>query len=204
MRSKDYIPLLILTAIIIVAGCSPGNDAAIPLPRGYFRIQLPDSSLQTITTPWQMEMLVNSDAKVTYPDVANPSGVDSNWINIHYPTLNATVYCTYYQTLGREKLLGVLKNRAERVMLNVREGTMPQMVLFQDTSNYVSHNVFFSGYHNVIPFQFISTDSATFVFSGAAYFHGYLNPDSISPAIDIIESDLLSMLQSIKFHGNNN
>lgn len=204
MKNKFIFGVCVLWAIIAIAGCNGSHDTPVPRPRGYFRIQLPDTGVQNVHTPWDMLLPLSTHTRVSYPNDSIAKDSDSKWLNIDYPALNATVYCTYVVAPSRSALLAALDNRAERIALNVRGGKMPQVVLLQDTLQGITHQVFFSEHHNVVPFQFLSTDSATFLFSGAVYFHSDMNPDSIAPAIDIVEADLLNMLQNLKLHGNNN
>ena len=207
MKNKYPFLVCVFWAFIAIVGCTGSHDTHnthVPRPRGYFRIQLPDTAVQNVHTPWDMLLPVSTHTLISYPQDSTATDANSRWINIDYPMLNATVYCTYYATPQRHRLLEAIGNRYERIALNARGGKMPQVILLQDTLQGIAHQIFLSERNNVVPFQFLSTDSATFLFSGAAYFHGDMNPDSVAPAIDIVESDMLNMLQNLKLHGNHN
>ncbi|MDE6716050.1 MAG: hypothetical protein K2J74_06170 [Muribaculaceae bacterium] len=204
MKNKYLASVCVFWVLMAIVGCTGSHDTPVPRPRGYFRIQLPDTGVQNVLTPWSMLLPVSTHTRISYPHDSVATDARSQWLNIDYPMLNATVYCTYHTNPQRTKLLDAISNRYERIALNARSGKMPQVILLQDTILGITHQVFFSERNNVVPFQFLSTDSATFLFSGAAYFHGNMNPDSIAPAIDIVEADLLNMLQNLKLHGNSN
>lgn len=181
-----------------VCGCGHHEDP-VPRPRGYFRIEA-DTTTKEAETPWGMKLCVSREAELQIPnDTARASG--SKFVNINYPRLNATVYCTMANTVERE-IRGMLENRMERVALNVRRGERPCVVQLEDTLKGITCNVFISPTDNVVPMQFISTDSVSFIFTGAVYFHGNINADSIAPSVEIVEADVLNMLQNLEPYGN--
>ena len=141
-----------------------------------------------------LQLQVNSSAKVLEADDAStPEG--SHWINISYPRFGSTVYCTYVDVTPAS-LDRHLRNRYERIEKNVR-GTM-RNVLFADSITGISSDVFFAAEGNVVPLQFISTDSATFVFSGAVFIPPAANAVSVAPIVDNISDDVMYMLQNLK------
>ena len=141
-----------------------------------------------------LQLQVNSSAKVLEADDAStPEG--SHWINISYPRFGSTVYCTYVDVTPAS-LDRHLRNRYERIEKNVR-GTM-RNVLFADSITGISSDVFFAAEGNVVPLQFISTDSATFVFSGAVFIPTAANAASVAPIVDNISDDVMYMLQNLK------
>ena len=141
-----------------------------------------------------LQLQVNASAKVLEADDAStPEG--SHWINISYPRFGSTVYCTYVDVTPAS-LDRHLCNRYERIEKNVR-GTM-RNVLFADSITGISSDVFFAAEGNVVPLQFITTDSATFVFSGAVFIPTAANADSVAPIVDNISDDVMYMLQNLK------
>lgn len=141
-----------------------------------------------------LQLQVNASAKVLEADDAStPEG--SHWINISYPRYGSTVYCTYVDVTPAS-LDRHLRNRYERIEKNVR-GTM-RNVLFAGSITGISSDVFFAAEGNVVPLQFISTDSATFVFSGAVFIPTAANADSVAPIVDNISDDVMYMLQNLK------
>ena len=141
-----------------------------------------------------LQLQVNSSAKVLEADDAStPEG--SHWINISYPRFGSTVYCTYVDVTPAS-LDRHVRNRYERIEKNVR-GTM-RNVLFADSITGISGDVFFAAEGNVVPLQCISTDSATFVFSGAVFIPTAANADSVAPIVDNISDDVMYMLQNLK------
>ena len=134
-----------------------------------------------------LQLQVNSSAKVLEADDAStPEG--SHWINISYPRFGSTVYCTYVDVTPAS-LDRHLRNRYERIEKNVR-GTM-RNVLFADSITGISSDVFFAAEGNVVPLQFLRTDSATFVFSGAVFIPTAANADSVAPIVDNNSDDVL-------------
>lgn len=169
------------------------DNECIPRRRAFMRIE-PYTAEYSAYDSLPLQLQVNSSAKVLEADDAStPEG--SHWINISYPRFGSTVYCTYVDVTPAS-LDRHLRNRYERIEKNVR-GTM-RNVLFADSITGISSDVFFAAEGNVVPLQFISTDSATFVFSGAVFIPTAANADSVAPIVDNISDDVMYMLQNLK------
>ena len=169
------------------------DNECIPRRRAFMRIE-PYAADYSAYDSLPLQLQVNSSAKVLEADDAStPEG--SHWINISYPRFGSTVYCTYVDVTPAS-LDRHLRNRYERIEKNVR-GTM-RNVLFADSITGISSDVFFAAEGNVVPLQFISTDSATFVFSGAVFIPTAANADSVAPIVDNISDDVMYMLQNLK------
>lgn len=121
----------------------------------------------------------------------------NKWFNIAYPQYGAMVYCTIVP-VTKDNLNKEIKNRWQRIMLNANMGK-PSSVIFEDSINNISAEMFFSPETSITPVQFMATDSATFLFSGALNFQErIINADSIRPIINYISEDIGYMLQNLK------
>lgn len=128
-----------------------------PKPRGYFRIEPPVPSYQTLPVedlPYTFRL--SRWAEVELPPAGNPAG----WINLSYPQLNVKLYCSYFPvtpaTLGRAE--------EECRALVVRQAKYPERIKVQAYSHpeaSVYGSLFMLDGESASPLQFMLTDSVS-------------------------------------------
>ena len=172
---KKFIPLL--TCLIILAGC---KDNSQPKPYAYFRIDLPPYAYHQVDTlgPYLAEI---SDIAIPVHSNAHWSTPEDTWINIYYPSLDATIHLSHkhitksweLDTLTEESRTLVYKHtiRADAIRESYYEDTTRKVycVFYELTGNAAS------------PTQFYVTDSAHNFLRGAVYFNTLPNYDSVAP-----------------------
>ncbi|MDD2960484.1 MAG: hypothetical protein PHR45_00160 [Muribaculaceae bacterium] len=188
------LPVVFAIGAAIISLLIYSDNEAVPRKRGYFRIE-PYDSVYVESNLLPISIEVNKNAK-TY--LSNDSSTNKNamWLNIDYPRYGATVYCSYI-SINSSNVATHIANRIDRIIKNSRM-EMPRNVVFQDTINNTSSQVFFTTAESITPLQFITTDSISFLFTGAIYFKDKVTEDSIAPVVDNITDDVMHMLQNIK------
>ena len=190
----SFVSVLIvaLTAIAIVEYVV--DDTTMPRPRAMMRIDRIDSTYTHVDI-LPLGLLVNNSA-VAKESTDSTTGDGSRWLNISYPHYRSTVYCSFVP-VSRGNLAQHLDNRRKRISLNA-EGREMRSAVFEDSLGRYTAEVFFAGADVPTPLQFITTDSTSFIFTGALYVDGRNNPDSIAPVVDYITDDVMTMLQNLK------
>ena len=87
--------LFILSALILAAfSC---REVAVPKPKGYFRIDLPEKEYVLFNPQLAIEDLPCSFEYPTYGHLSFVSEKfsDPGWFNIEFPVYNAKIYLTY-------------------------------------------------------------------------------------------------------------
>lgn len=190
---KKFIPLL--TCLIILAGC---KDNSQPKPYAYFRIDLPPYAYHQVDTlgPYLAEI---SDIAIPVHSNAHWSTPEDTWINIYYPSLDATIHLSHkhitksweLDTLTEESRTLVYKHtiRADAIRESYYEDTTRKVycVFYELTGNAAS------------PTQFYVTDSAHNFLRGAVYFNTLPNYDSVAPCAIYIENDLVHMIETLEW-----
>lgn len=180
---------------IVFSDCSDGGKAAVPLPPAYPRVQLYDTVYTVVPEAAPVRFLVNASATVAIPDRKEGK---SRWVNISYPRYNAVMYCTFTPVTDSDREL-VIANRAERMSLNT--GDLPSEIITVDSHGGFHGQLLVTQSGSVTPIQFISTDGARWVVSGAVYL---ANPgraaasDSIAPVIEALRVDAIHALAALE------
>ena len=192
--NKNKYSLLLVLSILLVS-C---NQNYTPLPRGFFRIDLPKHSykLSDTTFPYYFE----------YADVAELQNSPYNpnqkyWINIVYPQFKAKVYLSYKIVDGN--LITYLEDAYTLVSKHIPKADMiNDSVIENSEQNVYGLTYKISGSGAASPYQFFVTDSASHFLRGALYFDIVPNNDSLEPVIDFITTDLEHLVNTLKWNNN--
>ena len=193
---------LILNSILLLlcVSCSRGNT---PKPYGYYRIATPD----TAYTDFQSSILNSQFSILNYPytfalsenAVVQPrTDVDEPyWINIVYPSLNATIHCSYkpvhnnLRELTNDALEFVYRNASFATAIPEQEYMHPEAhvygVLFDLEGNTASSC------------QFFVTDSTRHFFRASVYCNCPPNADSLAPVYQYIRTDVIKMVETFEW-----
>lgn len=186
---------LFIVLILIVASC---NQNYTPLPRGYFRIELPKHKYQLSDTsfPYYFE----------YPEYASlqssPHNPDQRfWVNIVYPQFKATVYLSYKDV--DENLITYLEDSYTLVSKHIPKADAINDSLIYDKERSVFGLTYkIEGSGAASPYQFFVTDSSSHFLRGALYFDIIPNNDSLEPVINFITADLEHLINTLKWNSD--
>ena len=187
-----YLAIGIVLLIFGVTSCI--DSVSTPKPRGSYRIDLPqaqymDLSLDDLPCSFNVSQLVT----VELP----PVDTAGNWINLTYPALNATIYCSYHPITPAD--LTILENECrELVARNVRNADAITEQVYENPEMQVYGMLFRVEGETVSPARFMLTDSTSRFFQGALYYECKLNVDSLSPVTQYLNENVIELIQS--FH----
>ena len=184
---------LILGLTILLMSC---GENYTPLPRGYFRIDLPERSYRTSDTtfPYYFE----------YPEYAelksSPHNLDSMyWINMVYPQFKATVYLSYKNVDGN--LITYLEDAYKLVSKHIpKADAINDSLIVDNARNIYGLTYKIEGSGAASPYQFFVTDSASHFLRGALYFDIVPNNDSLGPVIDFITGDIEHLINTLEWN----
>lgn len=185
---KKFIAIL---SIFLVWSC---GETYIPKPYGYFRVDLPKHEYRTIDTlglPYRFDLPKN----VTMIDRKTKS--ENYWIDLNYPQLNASVYCSYKRI--DHNLIDLLEDTRKIVYKHsVKADGIGEKVFDNDTKNV--HGILYDLKGNTASsLQFVLTDSTKHFFRGALYFNNVPNKDSIAPMAQYIREDMIRLMESFEW-----
>lgn len=181
--------LLLLTVVAALVSCSkPG----VPRPYGYYRITCPDTAYHSLHNgPYRFDLSDNAEAK------DHPEPGSSYWLDLYYPALDATIYCSYepvhnnLPSLTADALEFVYKHAGQATSIPERE--------FVNEDKHV-YGLFFTLKGNTAsPYQFFVTDSTHHFFRASVYCNCRPNADSLQPIFDYLEKDMQRMVESMEW-----
>lgn len=182
--------------VLLVALCVSCSKVSSPKPYGYYRITLPDTAytdldLQYPAYPFTFALSRNA---VVQPrtDVEEPY-----WINLFYPSVNATIHCSYKPVQGNlreltnDALEFVYRNASFASSIPERDYMHPEArvygVLFDLEGNTASSC------------QFFVTDSTNHFFRASVYCNCPPNADSLAPVYEYMRKDIIRMVESFEW-----
>ncbi len=176
-----------ILAIIISAGIITSCEQSYtPKPRGYFRLDLPKKEyvLFDTTFPYQFEKPVY--AVITH-DPLSPA--EKYWINLNFPSFNATVHFSYKQV--DNNLFDYLEDSHRMISKHIPKADAIYDSIIIDRERNVFGLIYeLEGSGAASPYQFFLTDSVSHFVRGSLYFNFTPNNDSLEPVIEFIREDI--------------
>lgn len=187
---------ILLLLPLLLWSCS---KPAAPKPYGYVRFTMPD----TCYAPFSLHHPDNQDYPYNFLLSGN-AVVQSRtqkgehyWINIFYPSLNATVHCSYKPVRGN--LRELTNDAIEFVYKNASHATSIPEQAYSHPEERV-YGVFFDLEGNTAsPYQFFLTDSTTHFFRASVYCNCRPNADSLAPIHQYLRQDMIHLIESFQW-----
>lgn len=185
---------------ILFFSCSTASEEAyFPKPRGFHRIELPAhqynnnifNTQELEGYPYLFEVASNADI---VPDESFNS--EPFWIEIQYPSLNATIDISYKKLSNYDSLVGYINtSNALTFKHNVRASAI-------DEYSTTTENGYAAVMYEIegdVPsqFQFFVTDSTQHFFRAALYFPTSTQNDSLAPVIEYVKEDMLRIMNTL-------
>ncbi len=188
------VPVLIVTAF----SC---REVAVPKPRGYFRIDLPQKKY-VLYNPQPARK--DRPFSFEYPAYGHLSFVnekfsDSGWFNIEFPDYHAKIYLTY------KKINNDLDSLMEETYrLNVKNHIVKAEAINEQVIQNTRNNVYGILYdlkgNTASAVQFYVTDSINNYLRGSLYFTAEPNADSLAPVIEFFRADIVHLIETLKWN----
>lgn len=180
----------------IIAGimCAACGKVSTPKPYGYYRIGVPDTAYCAFEAQYPRYPYTFA---VSRNAVVQPRAEEPYWINLYYPSLDATVHCSYkpvernLRELTNDALEFVYRNASFATSIPEREYAHPEArvygVLFDLEGNTASSC------------QFFITDSTRHFFRASVYCNCPPNADSLAPVYEYLRTDIVKMVESFEW-----
>jgi gliding motility-associated lipoprotein GldD len=189
IRFSNIILISCLLASLISCRKTP-----VPHPYGYFRVDIAPHSYRMIDT-------LNLPYRFDLPQQAKLISRDSKdgkfWVDIYYPNLNASIYCSYKPVKGN--LIDLLEDTRKIVYKHsIRADGIGEKAYDHNEKNV--HGILYDLRGNTASsVQFVLTDSTKNFFRGALYFNNIPNKDSIAPMAEYIREDIIHIMESFEW-----
>ncbi|TXE09563.1 gliding motility lipoprotein GldD [Seonamhaeicola algicola] len=185
-----------LFLIIVLTSCA---DDYKPKPKAFLRLDYPEAKYikANLNLPFSFEkniMATKAEAKVM------PAPTKSYAINIEYPKLKGTIFLTYKAVEGNKNYLNdFLKDAQKFTLEHTKKADEIPVTPYENKVQNV-YGLLSEVKGNVAsPAQFYVTDSVNHFLTGSLYFYAKPNYDSILPAANYLQKDIMRLMESIKW-----
>ncbi|MBS1782659.1 MAG: hypothetical protein JSS78_06310 [Bacteroidetes bacterium] len=183
-----------------MVACRP--DTYTPKPRGYAKTTFPEHqyvSFNDANFPYSFEYPVYArvikDTLFFGQKPENPY-----WLNIDFPTIGGTLYVSY-KHISTQQPLSKLMEDAHEMSFTVHSKRADYIGdrAFHFPHQHVYGILYDVGGNAASAHQFIATDSVRHFIRGALYFDVSPNADSLKPANDFLEHDIVHLLETLRW-----
>lgn len=193
---RRFIFIFFAMGIIGFAAC---NSRYTPKSKGYPTIALPQkkyNSNEVIGMPYTFDIPVYAVAE---NKESNPAlgQVHKGWMNLQFPSLNATLYISY-NAVEKDNLEILVRDASNFANNHSNKASFIEDSVFENPQGYPG--VFYHlGGDVASPYQFFITDSSRHFLRAALYFDTTPNADSLAPVVDFIYQDLKQLVRSFRW-----
>lgn len=179
----------LLCLIFLVAFYSCADDQVVK-PSAMLRLDYDTPKYNTVRTDCPFAFEKNSKARLDKKK--------NCWMNLHYPSMNATIYLSY-RTVNDSNLDSLLYDAQK---LTYDHTIKAETILEQpriDPENQVYGMFYMINGDAATQSQFYVTDSIRHFITGSVYFESKPNFDSLYPAVVYLRSDVRRIMETIKW-----
>ena len=188
---RSFFALLMFLCLILLSAC---GDDAMPKPRVWFRIDIPEHGFVKFDTtyPYTFE----------YADYSHITEVKREghpyWINIYYPKFKARLYVSYnHVDKNIDKYLEDAHTLAYKHISMADD--IRQAVIVEPEHKVYGLVYYIKGNDVASPLNFYVTDSVENFLRASLYFDMVPRNDSLEPVIEGIEADLKHMVKTLQW-----
>ncbi|MBR1879087.1 MAG: gliding motility protein GldD [Paludibacteraceae bacterium] len=192
--------IIILDVVLLL--CISCTKVSTPKPYGYFRITPPDTAYTDFQlSPFNFHLSTYPYTFALSRNAVVQPRTDQNepyWINLYYPSLDATIHCSYKPVRGNLRALTedalelVYRNASHASAIPERDYARPDDrvygVLFDLEGNTASSC------------QFFLTDSTHHFFRASVYCNCPPNADSLAPVYQYLRTDVIKMIETFEWN----
>jgi len=186
---SKYMFVIIVVALLTVS-C---NNNYTPKEPGYFRIDFPKKEYVLLDSIFPYKFEVPVYAKIKH-DKYNTGNYNSN---IVFPRLNGTVHLSYFGI--EDNINELLEDNRKMVYKHTIKADAINEQYYEDEKKSVYGVLYEIKGNAASSVQFYVTDSTKHFLRGALYFNTVPNKDSLAPAIQFVEEDIIHLIETLSW-----
>ena len=185
-----------IVGIIFVTAC---NTPFVAKNKGYEAMSFPAKSYKSFNEPgypytFEYPSYAEIDKNINYFGASKKT---DSWINIHFPSMAATIYVSYTK-MHAQQLDTLIRDAYTFANNHNSRASFIADSLF--SNEHGVEGVFFHiGGDVATSYQFFLTDSTTHFFRGALYFDTTPNEDSLAPVNAFLYKDLKHLVNTFRW-----
>lgn len=182
-----------LFLLVVLAAACTDSDPYTPKPRGYFRLSLPDRQYEQLQSDCPYTFEKNTAARFHKKQ--------NCWANLSYPDLKAQVQLTYKQVTENnlDDLLNEGRDLAYKHVV-MADGIAER--LFTDPQREVYGILYQLQGEAATSAQFYMTDSTDHFLRGVLYFYAEPNVDSLQPATEYMQGEIIHLIETLEWQNS--
>jgi len=194
-KGRSVIHKIVVSSLLAACFISCREEADIPKPLGYFRIDFPEKEYERVEDdcPYAFEKPVYSII-VPQKNAMDSSGCSKT---LYYPQFRATIYFTYFNVNGNLKEITKLTDDKVYEHHHMASGILPTE--FSNTEKQVYGTAYELMGNSAVNYLFYLTDSTNHYFMGQLFFEAVPNYDSLQPCITFIKEDMEHLIESFEW-----
>ena len=191
--------IFFIAVAFFILGFTACNSRYTPKATGYPALTLPQkvyltSAVREMPYTFDIPSYAIVDKNVAYMGVDQQK---TGWMNLQFPTLNATLYISY-NAIQKNQLDILVRDAYNFANNHSNKASFIEDSAFENPIGL--QGVFFHlGGDVASPYQFFITDSSRHFLRGALYFDTTPNADSLAPVIDFLYQDLKQLVQTFRW-----
>ena len=187
---------LILIVLLFTGLFSACEEAYLPKPKGYNRLELPERGYVSLPDSLPYSFEISKAAKI----LRDSSYIaERYWIDLYYPQLTANIQITYKDLQNDRTLMEELVNDSYRLTSKhqIKAYSIEESVV----RTLSGKTAVIAELEGEVPsqFQFFITDSTDNFLRGALYFRTSTKNDSLAPAIEYMKIDAMHMINTLEW-----
>ncbi len=184
---KYAVHIVALTVLsILLYAC---NEAPIPKPRGYYRVELPKLDYKKAESKQCSFDILESSELV-------PNSKNKDWYSLEYPTMNGSLLLTYFNNRDIEALSEDGRKSAFNHAIRA-DDIVPMPLAIPE--HHVYGLVYSIEGDAATPMVLMLTDSIDQFLHGTFYFNCSPNADSLKPMIHFIRQDAQHIIETFRW-----
>lgn len=185
---------ILIFCVAILCSCNRRQQAAVPRPVGYPRVQLADTLFCKVESA---AMLVDILANRQTKQVVRKKQSADIWVDLIYEIYNRAVLHITIQSLPSAELKSAIANRMQRIEMNV--GASHTQITELDNGIFEGI-VVKAAEADVTPLQFLATDNKSLLVYGSFEMpSGSGDAEMVSPVVNAVENDMIKMVNSLHY-----
>ena len=161
-----------------------------PKPNCFLRLDYPVSGYETF-----------DDAKYPYSFQYSKGAKvlkrEKKWVNVYYPSMNATLMLSYMPV--KNNLNALFKDAEKLTFKHMIKADDIQAIPYENSDADVYGKLFEVYGNAATQLQFYATDSVNNFMTGALYFYAKPNYDSIMPAVNHLKKDVVRVMETLEW-----
>lgn len=187
--------LLPVILLMLFTACKK-DEAYLPKPKGYHRIELPNHNYVRLDSTMPYTFEYSSHATII-PDESFMT--EPYWIEILYPKFDAKLTISYKEIKNNLDSLIELTNDSHKLTTKHHVKATAIDDYMTVTPNGITAVVFELEGDVPSQFQYYATDSVENFFRAALYFPTSTKNDSLKPIIEFVKVDMMHMLNTLEW-----